>query len=134
MRFLNNLGLLILRVSAGAVMILGHGLPKLQNPDKFIEGLAAKGYPAPTVLGYAAISAETLFPLLIILGLFTRVSAVIAAANMLVAGFVHHLIISGDPFSNFEKALLYMIIFICIAITGPGDWNAGKLLGIKSRG
>jgi putative oxidoreductase len=129
---LTNLALLILRVSVSGIMILAHGLSKLQNPDQFIEGLASKGYPAPAVLAYMSISAETLFPLLIILGLFTRVSAVIAAGNMVVAGFVHHIMISGDPFNVYERALLYLIVFICIAIAGAGEWTVTRLFAAKS--
>lgn len=129
---LTNLGLLILRVPVSGIMIFAHGLSKLENPDQFIEGLASKGYPAPAVLGYMSISAETLFPLLIILGLFTRVSAVIAAGNMLVAGLVHHIMLSGDPFNAYERALLYLIVFICIAIAGAGDWTVTRLFAAKS--
>ncbi|MEQ9618577.1 MAG: DoxX family protein [Deltaproteobacteria bacterium] len=129
MSYLNDLGLFVLRVSISATMILAHGLSKLLNPAPFIEGLAVKGYPVPAVLGYAAISAETLFPLLIILGLFTRVSALIAAGNMLVAGLVHHVVLGGDPFNVWERALLYMIVFLTILITGPGGWSVGRLFG-----
>lgn len=100
MGFLNDLGLLLLRVISGAMMIAWHGLSKLSDPSKFIGHLADSGYPLPTVMGYAAISAETLFPLLIILGLFTRVSSVIAAGNMLVAAVVHHMIIRGDSLAE----------------------------------
>lgn len=130
--YLNDLGLLILRVSISAIMILAHGLPKLLNPAPFVEGLAVKGYPAPEVLGYISISAETLFPLLVILGLFTRVSALIAAGNMLVAGLVHHIVLGGDPFDRWEKALLYLIVFLTVAITGPGSWSVGKLFSARS--
>lgn len=132
MGYLNDLGLFLLRVSVSATMILAHGLPKLLNPAPFIEHLASKGYPAPSVLGYMAISAETLFPLLIVLGLFTRVSAVVAAGNMLVAGLVHHVVLGGDPFDRWEKALLYMVVFLTIAVTGPGGWSLGKLFGGRS--
>ena len=106
MGFLNDLGLLLLRVISGAMMIAWHGLPKLSDPSNFIGHLEKSGYPLPVVLGYGAISAETLFPLLIILGLFTRFSSVIAAGNMLVAAIFHHMIISGDSLSDTEKALL----------------------------
>lgn len=132
MSYLNDLGLFILRVSVSAIMILAHGLPKLLNPAPFIEHLALNSYPAPAVLGYMSISAETLFPLLIILGLFTRASALIAAGNMLVAGLVHHIILGGDPFDRWEMALVYMIVFLTVAITGPGRWSVGKLFAARS--
>lgn len=133
MGFLNDLGLLLLRVIAGAMMIAWHGLPKLSDPSKFIGHLENSGYPLPEVLGYAVISGETLFPLLIILGLFTRVSSVIAAGNMLGAAVVHHLIMSGDSLADTEKALLYFLAFGFLALVGPGRWTLGRLTGMKVR-
>ncbi len=122
-----NIGLLVLRVSVSAIMIIVHGLPKLLNPSPFIQHIAKEGIAMPLVSGYLAISAETVFPLLIIAGLFTRISAFIAAVNMFIAAFVLHIMINGDPFAKWEKALLYMIIFAALAITGPGEWNVKKL-------
>ncbi len=133
MGFLNDLGLLLLRVISGAMMIAWHGLSKLSDPSMFIGHLRDSGYPLPEVMGYAAISAETFFPLLIILGLFTRVSSVIAAGNMLVAAVVHHMIIRGDSLADTEKALLYFLVFGFLALAGPGKWTLGRLLGMKVR-
>lgn len=126
---MNNLGLFLFRVSVSIIMILGHGLGKLLNPDPFIENLVKMGLPMPNVAAYLAISAETLFPLLIIFGLFTRISALIAGINMLVAAFAVHLFIFSDPFSKFELAVLYMIAFLFIALVGPGNWTIQKLFG-----
>ena len=133
MGFLNDLGLLLLRVISGAMMIAWHGLSKLSDPSEFIGHLVDSGYPLPTVMGYAAISAETLFPLLIILGFFTRVSSVIAAGNMLVAAVVHHMIIRGDSLADTEMALLYFLAFGFLALAGPGKWTLGRLTGMKIR-
>lgn len=124
---INNLGLLLFRVSISAIMILGHGLGKLLNPEPFIENIIKMGLPMPNIMAYLAISAETLFPLLIIFGLFTRISALIAGVNMFVAAFVIHMTIFGDPFSKFELAVLYMIAFLFIALVGPGQWTVQKL-------
>lgn len=133
MGFLNDLGLLLLRVFSGAMMITWHGLPKLSDPGKFIGNLEASGYSLPVVLAYGVIAAETLFPLLIILGLFTRISAVIAAGNMLVIALVHHMITKGDSLADTEKALLYFLAFGFLALAGPGKWTLGRLTGMKYR-
>ena len=124
---MNNLGLLLFRVSVSVIMILGHGLGKLLNPEQFIANIVKMDLPMPNVLGYLAISAETLFPLLIVFGLFARISALIAGINMLVAAFVIHMTIFGDSFSKLELAVLYMICFFFIALSGPGDWTIQKL-------
>lgn len=124
---MNNLVLFLFRVSISVIMILGHGLGKLLNPDQFITNIVKMGLPMPELMGYLAISAETIFPLLIILGLFTRISALVAGVNMLIAAFAVHMVIFEDPFSKFELAVLYMICFFFIALIGPGNWTLKKL-------
>ncbi len=129
MNLYTDLGLLFLRVSTSLIMILAHGLPKLMNPDPFIEHIASNGFPMPFAMAYASIAAETLFPLLIVLGFLTRISALVAAGNMFVAAFVFHLMLKADPFANWEKAVIYMIIFITILIAGPGKFSVKTFLG-----
>ena len=131
MHFHTSIGLLILRVTFSGLMIIAHGIPKLMNPAPFINHVGSLGVPLPLVSGYLAIAAETIFPLLIIIGIFTRISAVIAAGNMFIAAFVVHLAIQGDPFSKFELAVMYMIGFGVIAITGPGGFSVKTLFSGK---
>ena len=87
----------------------------------------------PKLSAYLSISVETIFPLMIILGLLTRVSSAIAAFNMFVAGIVFHLMIKGDPFENYEKAILYFLIFTALAITGSGKYSVEKLFNNSSK-
>ena len=130
-RYIQNIGFLFLRISVGGSMLLAHGLPKLLNPKRFIEILSSKGFPFPDIMAYLSISGEAIFPLLIILGVFTRIAALITAINMFVACFVFHLIINGDPFAKWEKAFVYMIVFIFIAIAGSGDWTLKRFFDKK---
>ena len=131
-RYIQNIGFLFLRIFVGGTMLLAHGVPKLLDPKPFIEALSSNGFPLPNIMAYLSISAEAIFPVFIILGVFTRVSALIIAINMFVAAFVFHLNIKGDPFANFEKAFLYMIVFIFIAIAGCGDWTLKRFFDRKS--
>lgn len=124
----NDIGLLVLRLTAGLTMLIVHGIPKLSQVNGFTENLAKSGFPFPKLNAYLATSAETIFPLLIILGIFTRVASAIAAFNMFVAAIVFHMIIKGDDFGGYEKALLYFFIFITLAITGSGRYSVEKLL------
>ena len=133
MDFRVSIGLLVLRVVVSATMILAHGIPKVMNPAPFINHVQNLGIPLPLVSGYLAIAAETLFPLLIIIGIFTRLSAFVAAVNMFVAAFVIHLAIQGEPFSDWELAFLYMIGFGVVALTGPGDLSVQRLFNSQSR-
>jgi putative oxidoreductase len=128
---IQNIGFLFLRVFAGGTLLLAHGVQKLFDPKRFIEILSSNGFPLPSVMAYLSISAETIFPLFVILGLFTRVSALIVSINMFVAVFGFHLTIKGDPFSSLEKAFVYMIVFIFIAIVGGGDWTLKRFFDKK---
>jgi len=130
--YIQRIGLLFLRIFVGGTMLLAHGVPKLLDPKPFIEALSSNGFPLPNIMAYLSISAEAIFPLFVILGVFTRISALIAAINMFVALFVFHLNIKGDPFSNLEKAFVYMIVFIFIAIAGGGDWTLKRWFSKKT--
>ncbi|MBM65829.1 MAG: 1-pyrroline-5-carboxylate dehydrogenase [Myxococcales bacterium] len=112
-----DLGLLFLRVSVGAFMLLGHGWPKLAN-------FAAKSAHFPDPLGVGsslslslAIVGEVLAPLLIILGLFTRLATVPLIITMVVAAVMVH---GGDPWAKKEFALLYALPAIALLFTGAG--------------
>jgi putative oxidoreductase len=115
-----NEGLLVLRVGAGLFMALGHGLTKLRAFPKL-----SSMFPDPLGIGSAAsltfaTGAEFLAALLLALGLFARPSAAALAFTMGVAGFLQH---APDPFAKRELALLYGIIFLALALTGPGSFS-----------
>jgi putative oxidoreductase len=121
-----SLGLLVLRLGVGLTMALGHGWGKLQS---FGE-LAAK-FPDPLGIGsrfslMGAIGGELVCPLLIALGLGTRLAAIPAAFTMGVALLVIH---AADPFAKQEKALLFLIAFVVLVFTGAGRYSVDAKLG-----
>ena len=119
-----DLGILFLRFFFSVLMFFGHGLPKLLDPQShinFIELLFHTG-PISPPLAYLSISAETLFQMLIAVGLFTRISALISSINMLVA-VLSLAFIRGEPFPIYEKALLYFIFYLSLIFTGPGRFS-----------
>ena len=122
---LNDLGLLILRVSLSAFM-LTHGLPKL---SRLLEG-NADGFPDPLGIGSTmslvlAVIGEALAPVMIIPGLMTRLATIPVITAMSVAAFIVH---SGDPFGGREMAFLYLTGFIAVLILGPGKYSADQLI------
>ncbi|GAA4270367.1 DoxX family protein [Hyunsoonleella aestuarii] len=119
-----NYGLLILRVGIGSLM-LTHGIPKIsklaESPIKFPDPI---GLGASTSL-ILTIIAEVLAPILIIIGLKTKLASIPAAITMFVAFFIVH---ASDPIGKKEKALLYLICFIVIFLTGAGKYSLDGLL------
>ena len=118
-----DLGLLVLRVGASALM-LTHGFPKLM---RLIEGdTALVGDPIGVgtfISSVLVILGEVIAPVLILIGLKSRWAAVIGAATMGVAAFIAH---GGDPIAKKEKALLYLIVFLAIALMGAGRFSVDK--------
>ncbi|MFD0861768.1 DoxX family protein [Sungkyunkwania multivorans] len=116
----SDLGLLILRVGFSALM-LTHGYGKFMmliqgNGDQFGQVL---GLPA-IVACILAVIGEFIAPILIILGVKTRLSTIPVIIVMAVAAFVVH---AADPIATKEKALLYLIAFVVIGLSGPGKYS-----------
>ncbi len=117
-----NLGLLLLRVGFGGMM-LTQGIPKLLkmlSGDFSFGDPIGIGEPASLVL---AVLGEVVFPILVIIGFKTRLSAIPAIITMAVAAFIVH---GADPFGTKEMALLYLIGFIAIAVLGAGKYSVDR--------
>lgn len=124
-----SLGLLILRIAAGGFMAVGHGYGKLTTGD-------ASKFPDPLGIGshlsfYGAVGAEFFCALLVALGLLTRLAALPCIFTMLVAAGVVH---AKDPFfmtgagGSKEPAMLYLCMFLAIALAGPGRFSIDRVL------
>lgn len=116
--------LLLLRIGAG-LLIFTHGLPKLL---KVINGDFSFGDPigiGPELSLILAAIAEGIGGLLIAAGAWTRLAALALSINMSVAYFFAH---AGDPFSQKEKALLFLLMFVVILFTGAGKYSVDKKL------
>ncbi len=118
----NDLGLALLRISASA-FLLSHGFPKfqkmLQGDFEFADPLGIGAAPSLFLI----VLAEFVCPILIIIGIKTRWAAVPPALAMGVVAFLHH---ATDPFGTKEKALLFMVMFLCIILLGPGRYSIDK--------
>ena len=112
-----DLGLLILRIGAGA-LILTHGTPKLIT----LFGSEEIAFADPFGMGMGitlafAVFAEFICSILVILGLGTRLAAIPLIITMLTAAVIIH---ASDPFQRKEMALIYLLVFTVLLITGAG--------------
>jgi len=122
-----NIGLFILRVSAGGFM-LSHGYPKLQ---RLLAGEMNFGDPlglGPEVSLVLAVFAEFVCAILVMLGLGTRLATIPLIVTMAVAAFIAH---GADPFGRKEMALLYLVVFVVLLLTGGGKYSADNFMGRK---
>ena len=117
-----DLGLLILRVGLSGLM-LTHGYPKLVD---LIQGNFAFANPiglGGTVTLILTVIAEVICPVLILVGVKTRIASIPPIIAMSVAAFIVH---ASDPIATKEKALLYLIGFLAIGLMGAGKISLDK--------
>jgi putative oxidoreductase len=123
----DDLGKLILRLALG-ILILLHGLAKLDGGVGWIAGaLGAHGLPG--FIAYGAYIGEVLAPVLLILGLWTRVGGLLIAVNLAFAiGLVHMngLFTLGKSGGwSLELEGIYLLGGIAVALLGAGAYSLG---------
>lgn len=121
----HDAALLLLRIVIGSLMA-HHGYGKVfGNPAKFVDYVASIGIPLPTVFGYAAIYAEFLGGILIVVGLLYRPATFFVAVTMLVAALGAH---GNDLLGDGELAVLYTATTLAMLLLGAGRLSADALL------
>lgn len=127
-----DLALLLLRVFTGGLMLF-HGIAKLIHGHDKIKGLLhTKGLPEAMWLGVPF--AEILAPILLIFGVFSRISGLVIAFTMI---FALYLTTGFNAFGlsktgglNGELNFLFLVNGIVLYITGPGRY---VLLSVNKR-
>jgi len=120
-----DLGKLVLRLGVAGLMLF-HGVAKIMHGTSFIAGmLAERGLPA--VMVYGVYIGEVVAPLLLIIGLFTRLAGMTIAINMLVAIYLVHM---GDLASwgehgawKIELPMFYFFASLAITFLGAGKYS-----------
>ena len=137
--FSSDLCLLILRVSAGFLMI-HHGFEKLQDPVGFTSFIVDQYFsflPFDHILWtYLAAYTQIIGSVAIVLGIATR-PAVIGLLSTMLFAMTFHLLdtgLQGAPFAivdahnyEFEASALYLFIFLVLVISGPGSFSLSSV-------
>ena len=120
-------GRLVLRLTVG-LLLLFHGVAKLVGG---IGGISAALTQAgmPGALGYLVYIGEVLAPLLLIVGVWTRVAAFVVVINMVVAVALAHggQLLSLDQSGGYalELQAFYLFSALVIALIGAGRYSLG---------
>jgi putative oxidoreductase len=119
-----NFGLLVVRAGAGA-LLMTHGIQKLQMiMDGNLQFADPLGL-GPMVSLYIATGAEFFCAALVVLGLLTRLAALLVAVNMAVAAVIVH---AGDAWPKPEMAVLYGLVLFGLVFTGAGRFSVDGLV------
>ena len=132
-------GLLVLRVIVGVIMA-AHGLQKLQRgPAEFGRtALDSLGVPAPEFMGYVITFAELGGGILLILGLLTRLAALVLTVDLVVAIVLVKvkvgLIAEEGAGAGAELDLALIAGFLALLLMGAGALSVDRLIGLSGRG
>ena len=127
----DDLGKLILRATL-AILILFHGVSKIIGGVGPIAGMLEKSG-LPPALASLVLVGEVLAPVLMLVGAWTRLAALIVAGNMLAAiGLVH----MGDLLTlnktggwSLELQGMFLFSAIAVALLGAGRYSLGGVTG-----
>jgi putative oxidoreductase len=122
-----DLGKLVLRLMLGGLMLF-HGVHKVLDGIPDIKQMVAM-HGLPEVLANGVYLGEVLGPVLVILGLFSRIGGLLIAVNMIVAvllaGMPH--LLGLNPFGGYalELEALYLFGGVAVMLLGAGRFGIG---------
>ena len=118
-------GKLVLRLTLGLLLLL-HGISKVMNPAKTLDSMSGMLTAAglPTFIAYGVFIGEVLAPILIILGIYSRIGGLIVVINMVFAVLLVH---SADLLSltktggwALELQGFYLFMGLALILLGSG--------------
>jgi putative oxidoreductase len=116
--------MLVFRFLVSVEMIVAHGLKKIGIGVRTAE-IVPNPFNLPEVLNQSfAVASNILFPVFIILGLFTRLSAIPVLAVTLTGYFVQHW---HDSVLDKDMPYMYSVAFLLILSLGPGKYSIDYL-------
>lgn len=127
-----NNGLAIIRIIVGLFMIYhGWEVFDAEKMKGYLDWDSFKGFSSPAVMVYMGKIAELVGGILLILGLLTRLAAVMIAVTMLyISFFVGQGRVWYEEQHPFLFVLLAMVSFFC----GPGNFSLDKIIFRKLPG
>lgn len=126
--FAAEVGWTLLRLFAGASLMMAHGINKMPPSEQFVSGVASLGFPLPSFFAWCAAFAEFLGGAFLAIGFLTRPAAFFVLFTMAVAFFGVHL---NDPYQKKELATLYGFIAIAYLLVGSGRLSVDALVRRK---
>jgi putative oxidoreductase len=118
----------LLRIVA-ALLFIEHGTQKLVG----FPAAPASGFPEMLSLLWWQAIIEIVGGVLLLVGLFTRLTALILAGDMAFAYWIVHAPKGFFPALNGgDAAVLYCFVFLYIACAGPGPWSLDGSVQRKS--
>ncbi len=123
----DDTGKLVLRVGLGLIMLI-HGISKLIGGVGYVAGLLS-AHGVPPALAYLVYVGEVMAPLMVIIGVYSRLAAWIIVINMVVAiglaGSKYLFVINKTGGWALELEGMLLISALAVALLGAGRYSLG---------
>jgi putative oxidoreductase len=124
---MDDFGKLVLRLTLGGLLLF-HGVHKILTGIGPISDMMTAHH-LPAYLAYGVYAGEVLAPVLIILGLFSRIGGVLVMANILVAIALVHMGalvgLNAEGGYALELQMFYLFGGLAVALLGAGRISIG---------
>ncbi|NUS38606.1 MAG: DoxX family protein [Lysobacter sp.] len=121
----NDAARFLLRIALGALILL-HGIAKLRGGLAGIQGMVVAHH-WPAWLAYGVLLGEVVGPLMVLLGFFSRLGALLIAIDMVFALALVHMGQLGQLTSQggwaLELQAMYFAAAVALALLGPGRYS-----------
>ncbi len=125
---IEDIGKFILRLMVGGLLIF-HGISKIINGVDFIKGALAAHH-LPTLIAYGVYVGEVVGPLFVLVGLWTRLAALVVVVDLVAAILLVRLpfllTMSKSGGWGMEQDAFFLLGALAICLIGPGRIKAGR--------
>ena len=124
-----DLGILFARLGLGICLFM-HGFAKILHGIDGVKGILAKAG-LPEIMAYGSYVGEVIAPIMIILGIFSRIGALLVICTSLTIMYAYHGLRNLLELTNvggFKAEILYLYIALslCIIFNGSGKYAIRK--------
>lgn len=124
-----DLGILFVRLGLGVCLFM-HGFAKILHGVGGVKGILAKAG-LPEIMAYSSYIGEVVAPIMIILGIFSRIAALLVIGTSLTIMCAYHGLGNLLELTNvggFKAEILYLYIalLLCIIFNGSGKYAIRK--------
>ena len=124
-----DLGILFVRLGLGICLFM-HGFAKILHGVGGVKGILAKAG-LPEIMAYSSYIGEVVAPIMIILGIFSRIGALLITGTSLTIMYAYYglgnlLELTNAGGFKTEILYLYIALSLCIIFNGSGKYAIRK--------
>jgi putative oxidoreductase len=121
-----NNGLAVIRILTGLLMVY-HGWEVFTpaTMQEYLKWDVVQSLPAPGTMVYIGKGLELVTGICLVIGLYTRIAALLMAANML---FICFKIGNGKFYYEDQHPFIFAMLALVFFFTGPVKWSLDKMI------